>query len=89
MGFFDGKSVWTDPYALFFVQVIIIITLSRILHLVLVRLSQPRVISEIITGIILGKLPAPLYTTHSAFQGPVYLVTYQVFNRPQGSAHCI
>ncbi|ANB15522.1 Kha1p [Sugiyamaella lignohabitans] len=44
----------SDPLALFIVQSFIIITLSRLLHWPLSYLKQPRVIAEVITGIILG-----------------------------------
>ncbi|RIA84077.1 Sodium/hydrogen exchanger family-domain-containing protein [Glomus cerebriforme] len=43
-----------DPITLFIIQVIMIVFFTRILHLVLSRFRQPRVISEIIGGIILG-----------------------------------
>ncbi|GBB96608.1 hypothetical protein RclHR1_27980001 [Rhizophagus clarus] len=43
-----------DPITLFIIQVILIIFFTRILHFVLSRFRQPRVISEIIGGIILG-----------------------------------
>jgi len=44
----------SDPITLFIIQVILIIFFTRVLHLVLSRFRQPRVISEIIGGIILG-----------------------------------
>lgn len=43
-----------DPITLFIIQVILIIFFTRILHFGLSRFRQPRVISEIIGGIILG-----------------------------------
>ncbi|KAK3821247.1 MAG: Sodium/hydrogen exchanger family-domain-containing protein [Benniella sp.] len=43
-----------NPFVLFVIQATIIITLCYILHLVLKRLRQPRVISEVIAGIVLG-----------------------------------
>ncbi|CAG8543000.1 5483_t:CDS:1 [Dentiscutata heterogama] len=44
----------TDPLTLAIVQIVIIIVFTRILHLGLKRIRQPRVISEVIGGIILG-----------------------------------
>ncbi|CAB4415251.1 unnamed protein product [Rhizophagus irregularis] len=44
----------SDPITLFIIQVILIIFFTRILHFGLSRFRQPRVISEIIGGIILG-----------------------------------
>lgn len=43
-----------DPITLFIIQVILIIFFTRFLHLILSRFRQPRVISEVIGGIILG-----------------------------------
>ncbi|CAI2185479.1 17414_t:CDS:2 [Funneliformis geosporum] len=43
-----------EPITLFIIQVIMIIFFTRILHIVLSRFRQPRVISEIVGGIILG-----------------------------------
>ncbi|CAG8555999.1 6456_t:CDS:2 [Funneliformis caledonium] len=43
-----------EPITLFIIQVIMIIFFTRILHVILSRFRQPRVISEIVGGIILG-----------------------------------
>ncbi|KAK6357272.1 K(+)/H(+) antiporter [Orbilia javanica] len=43
-----------DPIVVFIVQVFLIVVLCRLLHLPLSKLRQPRVISEVIGGIILG-----------------------------------
>ncbi|KAF9321420.1 K(+)/H(+) antiporter [Podila horticola] len=60
----DGGSVVTglnpakfnlaDPFPLFVIQAVIIIGLCYFLHLFLRKLKQPRVISEVIAGILLG-----------------------------------
>ncbi|GAA5906149.1 uncharacterized protein JCM6883_005458 [Sporobolomyces salmoneus] len=44
----------SDPLALFIVQAFIIVAFSRILHVGLRYARQPRVISEIVAGILLG-----------------------------------
>ncbi|CAO3572318.1 unnamed protein product [Mortierella alpina] len=44
----------SNPFVLFVIQAVIIITLCYVLHLGLRKLRQPRVISEVIAGIILG-----------------------------------
>ncbi|KAJ2785364.1 hypothetical protein H4R18_000575 [Coemansia javaensis] len=44
----------SDPLALFIIQLLIILCLCRALHIVLRRLYQPTVISEIIGGVLLG-----------------------------------
>ncbi|KAG0055013.1 K(+)/H(+) antiporter [Gryganskiella cystojenkinii] len=44
----------SDPFPLFVIQAVIIVGLCYILHLGLRKLKQPRVISEVIAGIILG-----------------------------------
>ncbi|KAF9994884.1 K(+)/H(+) antiporter [Entomortierella chlamydospora] len=43
-----------DPFVLFVIQVVVIVGLCYILHFGLRKLKQPRVISEVIAGIILG-----------------------------------
>ncbi|KAF3909089.1 hypothetical protein ABW21_db0204333 [Orbilia brochopaga] len=43
-----------DPIVVFIVQVVIIVVLCRLLHWPLSKIRQPRVISEVIGGIILG-----------------------------------
>ncbi|KAL8286345.1 hypothetical protein RQP46_004833 [Phenoliferia psychrophenolica] len=52
----------SDPLALFIIQASLIIFLSRFLHLFLSRLRQPRVISEVIAGLIIGRIPH--FTAH-------------------------
>ncbi|CAB4399926.1 unnamed protein product [Rhizophagus irregularis] len=44
----------SNPLTLFIIQVVIIIAFTRLLNIVLSPLKQPRVISEVIGGIILG-----------------------------------
>ncbi|GJJ74372.1 hypothetical protein EMPS_06730 [Entomortierella parvispora] len=44
----------SDPFPLFVIQAVIIVGLCYILHFGLRKLKQPRVISEVIAGIILG-----------------------------------
>ncbi|EGG07951.1 uncharacterized protein MELLADRAFT_116152 [Melampsora larici-populina 98AG31] len=44
----------TDPLVLFIIQAVIIITLSNVLGFFFKRIRQPKVISEVIGGIILG-----------------------------------
>lgn len=43
-----------DPIVLFIIQAVIIIIACRLLHWPLSKLRQPRVIAEVIGGIILG-----------------------------------
>lgn len=43
-----------NPIILFIIQASIVIILTRIIHFPLAKLRQPRVIAEVITGIILG-----------------------------------
>lgn len=43
-----------DPITLFIVQAVIIVTVCRLIHVPLKWIRQPRVISEVIGGIILG-----------------------------------
>ena len=55
MGFYDGNSLWTDAIALFIIQVLLIVILSRVLHFFLSRIfREPMVIAELIAGILLG-----------------------------------
>ncbi|KTW27291.1 hypothetical protein T552_02274 [Pneumocystis carinii B80] len=58
VGVFSGESPSAynpeNPITLFIIQCIIIIGFCRLLHLPLSRLKQPRVIAEIIAGILLG-----------------------------------
>ncbi|KAG0341487.1 K(+)/H(+) antiporter, partial [Podila minutissima] len=44
----------SNPFPLFVIQAVIIICLCYVLHLFLRKLRQPRVISEVIAGILLG-----------------------------------
>ncbi|KAG0077939.1 K(+)/H(+) antiporter [Podila epicladia] len=44
----------SNPFPLFVIQAVIIICLCHVLHLFLRKLRQPRVISEVIAGILLG-----------------------------------
>lgn len=53
-GIFDHVGILTLPLSLFFVQATIIIAMCRSLSLVGYFLGQPRVIFEIIGGILLG-----------------------------------
>lgn len=43
-----------NPIILFVIQAAIVIIFTRIIHIPLAKLRQPRVIAEVITGIILG-----------------------------------
>ncbi|EGN92031.1 hypothetical protein SERLA73DRAFT_173161 [Serpula lacrymans var. lacrymans S7.3] len=43
-----------DPLPLWVIQVVIIIAMTQLLHMILGRIHQPRVIAEIIGGILLG-----------------------------------
>ncbi|KAK5950772.1 hypothetical protein OHC33_008155 [Knufia fluminis] len=43
-----------NPITLFVIQAVLVIALTRILHWPLSKLRQPRVIAEVITGIVLG-----------------------------------
>lgn len=52
--FLAGENPLHDPIALFLVQTLIIVTLSRVLAVGLGYLRQPRVIAEVIGGILLG-----------------------------------
>jgi Kef-type K+ transport system membrane component KefB len=57
LNFFDGQSLFTDAIAQFIVQLLLILVISRSLHFVLDRLLQePLVISEMVAGILLGRL---------------------------------
>ncbi|TID28395.1 hypothetical protein CANINC_002573 [Pichia inconspicua] len=44
-----------SPYTLFFFQLIIIIVISQLLSIPMNKIKQPRVISEVLTGIVLGQ----------------------------------
>ncbi|KAH6561777.1 hypothetical protein BASA62_009607 [Batrachochytrium salamandrivorans] len=52
--FLGGTNPLTDNLALFLLQVVIIISISRLVAIPLHYLRQPTVISEVIGGIILG-----------------------------------
>ncbi|RIA89541.1 Sodium/hydrogen exchanger family-domain-containing protein [Glomus cerebriforme] len=53
-GVIPTKYNSADPISLFIIQVLLIITFTRLLNNLLSPLKQPRVISEVIGGIILG-----------------------------------
>ncbi|KAK4184016.1 putative K+/H+ antiporter [Podospora australis] len=57
-GVFEGlnPSVYnaSDPLVLFIIQATIVIALTRLLYWPLAKIREPRVIAEVITGIILG-----------------------------------
>ncbi|KAL2315284.1 Potassium ion/proton antiporter [Schizosaccharomyces pombe] len=82
---FDGDNVVvysaSDPLLLFIVQAIIIIALCRLIHIPLSFLQQPRVIAEIIGGIVLGptvmgRIPKFLdYIFPTSSMGPLNLVS--------------
>lgn len=44
----------TAPYTIFLFQLVVIITISQLLYYPLSKIKQPRVIAEVLTGIILG-----------------------------------
>jgi Kef-type K+ transport system membrane component KefB len=52
----DNPSKWssTDPIRLWIIQLVIIIAMSQFLALFLSRIRQPRVIAEVIGGVLLG-----------------------------------
>ncbi|TPX46972.1 hypothetical protein SeMB42_g03018 [Synchytrium endobioticum] len=52
--FIAGQSPLANGLALLLIQIILILGLSRLLHIPLSYLRQPRVISEVIAGILLG-----------------------------------
>ncbi|KAI9006234.1 Cation/H+ exchanger, partial [Gaertneriomyces semiglobifer] len=52
--FLAGTNPLADPIGLFLVQIILIVVLSRVLAIGLGYLKQPRVIAEVIGGILLG-----------------------------------
>jgi len=53
-GVLSGEYYLADPLSLFFVQAIIIISICRFLSIIGIYLKQPRVIFEIIGGILIG-----------------------------------
>lgn len=53
-GVLSGEYYLADPLSLFFVQAIIIISICRFLSILGIYLKQPRVIFEIIGGILIG-----------------------------------
>jgi Kef-type K+ transport system membrane component KefB len=53
-GIYTEKSPTSDPLALFLIQLMFILIITRILHVVFKPLKQPVVIWEIVGGIILG-----------------------------------
>ena len=52
--FIAGENPLTDQLTLFLLQVVIIVSLSRFLAYILDFIRQPRVIAEVIGGILLG-----------------------------------
>ena len=54
-GFLNGADPLKSPVGLFLLQVVIIMATTRVLAAGLDRLKQPRVIAEILAGIILGR----------------------------------
>ncbi|EFA77265.1 Na+/H+ antiporter [Heterostelium album PN500] len=50
----NGLNPVNDPLALFIIQLLLIVIISRLLGYILSYIYQPPVISEVITGIILG-----------------------------------
>ncbi|KAN0022295.1 hypothetical protein ACTFIU_004471 [Dictyostelium citrinum] len=58
-----GLNPLTDPVCLFIVQVLLIVVISRALGYLLNFIKQPPVISEVITGILLG--PSVLSRAHA------------------------
>lgn len=53
-GFINGADPLESPVGLFLLQVVVIMTTTRVLACGLGYLKQPRVIAEILAGIILG-----------------------------------
>lgn len=52
----------SSPYTIFFFQLIVILTFSQLLYIPLGRIKQPRVLAEVLTGIVLshtalGRIP--------------------------------
>lgn len=43
-----------SPYTIFFFQVVVILTFSQIIYIPLARFKQPRVLAEVLTGIVLS-----------------------------------
>lgn len=50
----DGESPISTPLTLFLVQLLVVVSFSKLLGLLLRKVKQPMVIAEVITGIILG-----------------------------------
>ena len=51
----DGNDPLTDPFSLLLIQILVIISLTRLIGLILRYLGQPRFIAEVIAGILLGQ----------------------------------
>ena len=67
--FLAGTNPLKDPIALFLVQALLIVILSRVLAVGLGYLRQPRVIAEVIGGILLGP---SLLSRSEAFRDNVF-----------------
>jgi Kef-type K+ transport system membrane component KefB len=50
----DSDISLKEPVSLFLVQAIVIVTTSQLLAIPLAKLNQPRVIAEVLGGILLG-----------------------------------
>ncbi|KAJ3227001.1 K(+)/H(+) antiporter [Clydaea vesicula] len=53
--FLQGSNPLHDPFALFLVQIVVIIAFTRFIGFFLAFINQPRVIAEVLGGIILGQ----------------------------------
>ena len=51
---YDGQSPLARPFALFLMQIIIIVSFSRLVAWLLAFVRQPKVIGELVAGIILA-----------------------------------
>ncbi|KAF8336425.1 uncharacterized protein EI90DRAFT_3152594 [Cantharellus anzutake] len=59
------KSDSTDPFKLWIIQVRIILVFTQLLAYPLARLRQPKVIAEVIGGVVLGPTIYPEHHSHS------------------------
>jgi len=53
-GILNGVPILSTPIGLLIVQILLILCLSRFLSLLIKKINQPRVIAEVIAGILLG-----------------------------------